>query len=47
MLTTQDIERLIMLVTVADYQGDTELRRKLEVLLKRERARAELNQHPI
>lgn len=43
-LTTTDLERLIMLVTTADYHGDHELRERLETELRRSRQRDEINQ---
>lgn len=43
MLTTTDIERLLLLITVANYDGDAELQSKLQALLNRERGRAFAN----
>lgn len=43
-MTVSDLERLIMLVTVADYDGDHELMSKLQRELRLARQRAEINQ---
>jgi hypothetical protein len=43
MLSLENLERLRMLVTVADYDGDNELKQRLDSMISRERSRALLN----
>lgn len=45
--TSTELERLIMLITIADYRHDGELRTKLERALTLQRQREVINKHPI